>query len=289
MNNSAPQNSSHRTRTRRGFIKTAACSTIAAVSGCLSATGVTEGGPPNMIGWRKAFEDTFDQDTLDSAKWGIGYGWGQTSSHSEELALRKNVSIKNGLLRLQQSNPNNGSPYHVGVVNTKNKFYTKNGYFEAKIRMPRGEGLLPACWAKPNSEVWPPEIDFVELFFHNGSDTESATSHHTVHWSKSPGVERNLQDESFSYTLPENAPLFTESFHIFGCEWGTSHIAWYINGTKVAQTKAGINEVNSAGPFYMMLSTHIGRDWLGHPSPSQKWPTYMDVDWVRVWKRGGWG
>jgi beta-glucanase (GH16 family) len=85
--------------------------------------------------------------------------------------------------------------------------------------------------------------------------------------------------------LSDRVPTFVEAFHVFGCEWDESGVRWYVDGVEVGSTSVGIEEINDGGPFYMMLSTHVGRDWLGHPISTQEWPTYMDVDWVRVWKR----
>ena len=273
---------------RRELLRGAAGFAVTLTSvGDLARSGPLRGGPPNPDEWAVVFEDEFTGRLLNRDKWSIGYGWGRTSSPSDEIVVDRNVDVRDGLLRLRQTNPSVGPPYYTGVVNTKNKFFTQYGYFEARIQMPFGEGFLPAFWAKPNTEAWPPEIDFVELYLRNSTLEEASTSHHSVHWSESPGDETTAEDHTYSYTLPPQSATFTEAFHVFGCEWNESRVVWYVDGIEVARTTLGINEISAGGPFYMMLSTHIGRNWLGDPTPAQQWQTHMDVDWVRVWKRLG--
>lgn len=278
-------NDSSKLLNRRSYVKLAgaAAATVGGLgASSLSASAVSEGGPSNTADWTLAFEDTFDSGSLDTSKWGIGFGWGRTTTGSPERIVDQNVEVRNGQLHLKGTH--DGSDYMAGGVHTRNKAYFGPGtYWEAKLKMPKRVGFLPAFWGKPNSEAWPPEIDFVELFQTGRGYEDTHVSNHHIHYSSSttPGDGSTHQDSGASYDAGVD---LTSDFHIYGCKWMQDKIVHYVDGVKVAErTDPTIMEsVNNGAPFYMMLNIHIDR--IGTADASESWGEELVADWVRVWE-----
>ncbi|QCJ47429.1 family 16 glycosylhydrolase [Haloprofundus sp. MHR1] len=269
---------------RRDYLKLTGASAAALGgigAGASSVAAVTEGGPENQDEWTLAFEDTFDSGSLDTSNWGVGFGWGMETNASPESISEEYVNITDGQLRIGAS-PDNG--IEAGAVNTKDKQYFGPGsYWEAKIKFPKRVGFLPAFWAKPNSEAWPPEIDFVELFQTDGSSSDYTQSHHHIHYSSDTQPNGPHEDDGASYDVGDD---LTENFHIYGCEWQEDAIRHYVDGQLVAERTADtiVESCNNGAPFYMMFTIHIDR--VGTTDKSANWDEEMVVDWARVWEYG---
>ncbi|WP_224332696.1 family 16 glycosylhydrolase [Haloprofundus halobius] len=269
---------------RRGYLKLTGAS--AALLGGLGAStsgvaDVSEGGPSNQNEWTLAFEDTFDSGSLDTSNWGVGFGWGMETDASPESISEEYVNVTDGQLRIGAS-PDNG--IEAGAVNTKGlQTFGPGSYWEAKIRFPKRVGFLPAFWAKPDSEDWPPEIDFVELFQTDGSSDDYTQSHHHIHYSSDTEPNGPHEDDGASYDVGND---LCENFHVYGCEWQEDAIRHYVDGQLVAERTADtiVESCNNGAPFYMMLSIHIDR--VGTTDKSENWDEEMAVDWVRVWEYG---
>lgn len=284
----AAGNNIENNRGRRDFLKlSGAGAALLAGIGIESglAEGVSEGGPMTPEDWTLTFEDTFDGGSLDTSKWSIGFGWGRETNGSPERIVDENVTIESGILSLKGTH--DGSDYKSGSVNSKGKAYFGPGsYWEAKIKMPKRVGFLPAFWSKPNDESWPPEIDFVELFQTSGSWSDTAQSHHNIHYSSSTQKGDSGTHTTYNSSYDSGVDL-TNRFHIYGCEWFEDRVVHYLDGEEVAVCTDGtiLEALNNGAPFYMMLNIHIDR--VGTADPSESWGEAMEVDWVRVWEYSG--
>lgn len=250
--------------------------------GASAASAVEEGGPENTADWQLAFEDTFESGSLDTSKWTVGYGWGLENGTSRERIVPENVFVEDGRLHLQGTH--DGDDYKSGAVNTKDKATFGPGtYWEAKIKMPNRVGFLPAFWSKPNSEAWPPELDFVELFLDSGDWEDVSHSAHSIHYSTStePGDESTYTHSPSKY---DSGVDLTQDFHVYGCKWMEDRIVHYVDGQKVAERTDPtiLDALENGAPFYMMLNIHI--DKIGTADPSESWGEALVADWVRVWE-----
>lgn len=259
-----------------GLAATVGLSTAAAVPTSVKANSSSPVGKDGN--WRLTFEDQFDGGSLDTSKWSIGYGWGRTSNGRREYVRDRDVRVDDSANNLVLNiDHDGGDGWYSGAVNTKGKHYQQHGYWEAALKPPKAvSGLLPAFWAKPNNEDWPPEIDFVEWM---GSRT--TTTHH-VHYRDSSG-----KDDWEHY---HNAGTdLSDDFHIYGCEWNPDEVIWYLDGEEVARTSAGSGShsrhLNYGQPFYTMLSCHIwDQSWLGGSPEKNSYPQEYRADWVRIWE-----
>ncbi|MFC7095836.1 glycoside hydrolase family 16 protein [Halobaculum marinum] len=233
------------------------------------------------------FEDDFSGTSLDSDNWGVGFGWG-TRTNSPEVITADHVNVEDSMLKLTADHE--GTEINAGAINSKNRFYTGPGsYWEARIKAPKRVGYLPAFWSKPNSEDWPPEIDFFELFSTDDRSDVWSTANYNVHYSRStdPGDNSTHDAQPVHYNTGVD---LTRDFHIYGCRWLSDRVDFYFDGNHVGSVtdETTMEALRRGAPFYMMCNIHIDR--TGTTDKSEPWTEPDDtmfVDWVRVWELDG--
>lgn len=230
------------------------------------ASGTTTPSPVGPSGsWTLKFSDEFNGTSLDSSKWTVGWPWGNSASHADEIIRAENIAVNNGILQIKANKE--GSTWYSGLIQSNGKHNQQYGYWEARIKsVGNAPGFLSAFWACTN-EHWPPEIDFVEIL---GNDPTAA--HVTQHYTDSSG-----QYGVDGYEWHAGVDLSLD-YHIYGCEWDANQIKYYIDGNLVATFTNKINE-----PLYTLLNMHVGMDWTGDPTTTSN--QFMYVDWVRVWQK----
>lgn len=243
-------------------------------------------------------EDNFDNDgVIDTDIWNFDIGDGTAQGipgwGNNELQYYtdrpENATVENGyLLITPRQEEFNGAQYTSARLQTKNNFQQQYGRFEARIRLPYGQGMWPAFWLlgeDSDGQIWPQigEIDIME----NVGD-EPTQIFGTVH---GPGYS-GAESVSKSYTL-ENTRVDTE-FHVYGIEWGPNYINFYIDDVLYNQiTPEDIDEeTNGEGewvfndrPFYIILNVAVGGNLPGPPNAETEFPQTMLVDYVRVYKQ----
>ena len=260
----------------------------AAILGGLSlgshpAAADTASSPLHSRDWSLALDEQFEGTSLDENRWGVGFGWGMDAENDDATVSEDNVVVDDGALRLLTIHGGGGgSDVSQGAINTKDRqTFGPGHYFEARMKLPERQGLLPAFWAKPNSEAWPPELDFMELFQDGSSTLDQA--HYNVHYSTSNQVGDAASHSQSPITHEADGPL-TDSFNVFGCAWLEDGISFYFNGEYVGTCDVAdaLATANAAAPFYLMFSNHVNR--IGAADLSQPWEEETVVDWCRVWK-----
>ncbi|HEY6224160.1 MAG TPA: glycoside hydrolase family 16 protein [Gemmatimonadales bacterium] len=167
-------------------------------------------------------------------------------------------------------------------LKTKGLFAQAYGRFEARIRVPRGQGLWPAFWmlgADIDSVGWPRcgEIDIMENI-----GREPAIAHGTLHgpgYSGADGIGR-------ADTLSHGA--YADDFHVFAVSWRPDEIRWFVDGREYhrmtpADLPRGTRWVFDH-PFFLLLNVAVGGGWPGDPDASTTFPQQMVVDYVRVYR-----
>ena len=167
---------------------------------------------------------------------------------------------------------------------TKGKFDLKYGRFEARIKIPRGQGVWPAFWMLGNNidtVGWPScgEVDIMENI-----GREPSTVHGTMH---GPGYS-GANGIGAPFSLPNNA-AFADGFHVFAIEWSVSEVHWYVDGSEYKTVRpqdlpTGTQWVFDH-PFFIILNFAVGGQWPGSPDATTVFPQTMLVDYVRVYRR----
>ena len=181
------------------------------------------------------------------------------------------------MLRLQASAANRSA-----MVQTLGKFSLTYGRVEASIRMPRGQGFWPAFWLQTTDVTHgDPEIDILEMWMTDA--TNDLYDEHTV----SQNYHYQYHGQKADVHSWVRSPVdYTKGFHHFAMEWEPGVVRWYIDGVKTKEYRN--NGVVGRGPMYLILSLQIGHaDWIPGfgATPATPFPSSMDVDWLKVWKR----
>ncbi|MFE4049087.1 ricin-type beta-trefoil lectin domain protein [Streptomyces sp. YIM B13518] len=175
--------------------------------------------------------------------------------------------------------------YTSARLNTAKTFTQAYGHFEARVKVPRGQGMWPAFWMLGDdlgTAGWPSsgEIDIMENVGY-----EPGVVHGTVHgpgYSGGGGI-------GASYTLPGGA-AFADGFHVFAVDWSPEKITWSVDGaTYQTRTPADLGGKKWVydHPFFLILNLAVGGDWPGSPNAGTAFPQTMTIDYVRVSASGG--
>lgn len=237
-----------------------------------SAFGLSAIAPfGNKSGYELVFQDEFDGNTLDTSKWSTQFYWGRThNTHYMTYFSRDVFQVSNGKLRIKAEKRQGSKPeYNGGVITSFESFGLRYGYFEIRAKLPKGKGLWPAFWLGPTSKDWPPEIDIVELLGH-----EPNKVYMTHHWKNASGKHKYRQT---AYTGPD----FSTNYHVFAAEWTPTEIVWYIDGIERYRSDRNVPQV----PMYVLTALTIGGKWPGAPDRTTSFPAYMDIDFIRVFKK----
>ncbi|UBU12275.1 discoidin domain-containing protein [Nonomuraea gerenzanensis] len=175
--------------------------------------------------------------------------------------------------------------YTSARMNTGTKFHFTYGRVEARIKVPKGDGLWPAFWMMGadflTGRPWPynGEIDIMEVL---GKDVK--TSYSTVHapaYNGGGGV-------GSPYTLPNGAD-YSDDFHVWAANWDSKGIVYTLDGRTVfAISKDQVEQTRGPWifdhPYYIILNLAVGGDWPGPPNAATPFPSRMLVDYVRVYQ-----
>lgn len=240
--------------------------------------------------WELAWSDEFNQpdgSRPDPAKWGYDLGGGGWGNNERECYTDRtnNVRIEDGKLIIEARRENfDGKPYTSGRILTRGKGSWTYGLFEARIKIPRGQGIWPAFWMLGtgiSSNSWPNcgEIDIMENI-----GREPGTVHGTVHgpgYSGDHGIGKPV-------TLPDNA-VVADDFHIFAVDCEPGSVTWFMDGRKYFSiTPASLPENTRwvfDQPKFLLLNLAVGGYWPGYPDATSTYPQRMEVDYVRVYQK----
>src|SRR5512140_605484 len=208
-------------------------------------------------GWQLTFHDEFDGTSLDPAKWVKRYKWGEAQVNDELQAYVDDAfQVQGGVLDIVGTKAageyaGKTFSYRSGVMGSV--FEQRYGYFEARLRIPAGQGLWPAFWLLgKNGSSGVNELDIQEILGH-----EPRTAYMTIHW----GTDYDAGHESDGTSWVSPVP-FSDGFHTFGLEWSPDAVVWTIDGVEhLRHTGAGIPQVE----MYVILNLAIGGGWPGAP------------------------
>jgi beta-glucanase (GH16 family) len=227
--------------------------------------------PPPTGNWQLVWSDEFngvDGSSPDPTKWTYdlgGSGWG---NHELECYTKRatNAEIMGGNLvitaqREQYTDSKDiACNYTSARMKTKGLFSQAYGRFEARIEIPKGQGMWPTFWMLGNdisSSGWPKcgEIDIMENI-----GKEPGTIHGSLHGPSASGAKSSL---SSPFSLPAGQN-FADDFHIYAVEWAPGTISFYVD-TNLYSTFTS-SQWPAGGtwafdhPFFILLNVAVGGD-----------------------------
>jgi beta-glucanase (GH16 family) len=222
--------------------------------------------PPDPARYQLAFSDEFDGEALDATKWNYRLG---PRMWSEQRAA--NVSVSGGMLRLALRKEKAGPlDYTAGGVISRESF--SYGYYEARLRMPRGRGWHTSFWMMQNGPKSGLDDRFQEIDVceHDSQDPRS----YSVNW-HSYGPNR-------SFGLRRIAtPDLSADFHIYGAEFTPSAVRFFFDGAPVHTI-----DVRAVPHYPQHIWLTSIASWLGR-TPSVEdaaLPETALFDWVRYYR-----
>jgi beta-glucanase (GH16 family) len=248
---------------------------------------------PWTLGWSDEFNGP-NGSRVDRSKWVFetgGGGWGnqELESYTDRT---QNASLQDGNLAIRALAEKYIGPdlvtrnYTSARLRTLGKFTQTYGRFEARIKIPHGQGMWPAFWMLGDDidkVGWPAcgEIDIMENI-----GKEPSIVHGTIH---GPGYSGG-DGIGAPFALPGNQ-RFANDFHIFAVEWQPDAIRFYVDQNLYAtRTRADLKPSLKwvfDKPFFLLLNLAVGGSWPGNPDATTTFPQNMLVDYVRVYRRAG--
>jgi beta-glucanase (GH16 family) len=268
-----------------------AATVLAALSG-----GGAPPAPSAIKSWTLVWSDEFngaDGSAPDASRWAYdtgGKGWGNNElecythrvqnaqiqgGHLVITAQRENITCSDGV----------SSKYTSARLKTQGLFSQAYGRFEARIKIPKGQGMWPALWMLGNNITtagWPAcgEIDIMENI-----GKEPGTVHGSLH---GPSTTSPTSDATSTFALPAGQNL-ADAFHLYAVEWEPGVVRFYVDTNLYAtftpsRWPAGGSWVFDH-PFFLLLNVAVGGNWPGSPDSTTVFPQQMLVDYVRVYTK----
>jgi beta-glucanase (GH16 family) len=290
-------------RSRPAYRSPRAALALAAVAALVAAgTGTALAAPAPAPAVSAAAALTWSDDfngpagsAPDGSKWLLetgGGGWGNQELEYYTNSTRNAALDGNGnlVITARKENPAGYScwygscQYTSARLNTSARFTQAYGRFEARLKIPRGQGMWPAFWMLGNdigSVGWPNsgEIDVME-----NVGKEPGTVHGSLH---GPGYSGG-NPLTGTYTLP-GGRAFADDFHVFTVDWAPGSVTWFVDGVQYSRH----TPADTSGrwvfdhPFFMILNVAVGGGWPGSPDASTAFPQQMIIDYVHVYAQGG--
>ena len=263
----------------------------------------------NVPGYRMQWHDEFEGSAVDAGKWEVNEGvnatyrrtsdgrwvepawvgdpfepWTDVISINDERQYYspRNVTVEDGLLRIRaDEEPVNDSvgwydpgyhKYTSGKLNTADEFQFQHGIVKIRAKQPVGKGLWPALWMLNDPGVpwyWDDEIDIMEG---RGSQASVTTSAH--HFK----VNGNNQFNSGSLNTGVNVQTTLNEYSL---EWQPTFLRTSFNGREVFKDTEAIPQ----GPMFLVMNAAVGGHFDGLPDATTAFPTFFEIDWVRVWQK----
>jgi len=242
--------------------------------------------------YKLVWADEFEYSGLpDSTKWNYdigGHGWGNNEKQFYLEKSLENSFVKDRKLHIAAlKKAYKNSEYTSARLTTYNRFLIQYGKIEVMAKLPGGKGTWPAIWMLPETirtkeEEWPlcGEIDIME---HVGNDPNM------VHVSLHSKLYNHIKKTQITH-FERLKDVFNE-FHLYGFEWTTDNIKFYIDNKLFYEAKKGENgkvTTNEGWPFdkpyYLILNLAIGGNWGGEVD-NTIFPVEMQVDYVRMYQK----
>ena len=241
-------------------------------------------------GYRLVWRDEFNDPSLnmpDTKEWWYETaepGWVNNELQTYVAGRTGDIvtaDVSGGTLKIRAIK-DGGRVYSARVNTRKNWTY---GYFEARLKLPKGKGTWPAFWMMPSVwSGWPDggEIDIME---HVGCvPTEVSSSIHCKSYYHAIGTQK---------TAARKIAGVMDEFHTYALEWTPEYIKTYVDGQQLFYyNPEDYSQGRNANtwpfdkPFELKLNLAWGGDWGGMYGVDETClPATYEIDYVRVFQK----
>jgi beta-glucanase (GH16 family) len=242
---------------------------------------------PSGFAWTEVWADRFDgaAGAPPAAHWvpdlGAG-GWGneELQTYTTENAAHDG---EGRLVITAREEARDGATYTSARLTTNGTFAHGAGRFEARARVPAGQGLWPAFWllgSDFDTVSWPAcgELDAMEV---RGGEPETVQA--AVH-----GVGFSGGASIFdTYTLAEGT--LADDFHTYAVQVDPGRVSFWFDDVRIHDVTAADLPDGAVWPFdkelFLLVNLAVGGVFGGDPDASTVFPAELVVDEIRVLER----
>ncbi len=254
-------------------------------------------------GWKLVFNDEFDGTALNGDKWITWFPYTddgsdqcafcRTHGNENQIFLDRNVVLEGGVLQIiaKQEDTvwfNERRNYTSGTVHARQAF--GHGRYEIRAKLPAGAGFWPAIWTFGQVGT---EVDIME-----GGMQKTNRYHASLH-------EWNIKD--FLHKRVNVDFDLTADFHVYGIEWDSETIKFFIDDREVWQVckytrnvkrnpkkcdkkKRAVQPIFPADneKLFLILGLGIGNElspFTKSPDEKTVFPNKFEIDFVRIYQK----
>jgi len=192
---------------------------------------------------------------LDTNRWYLSDGWSNGSLMENDWQARQiSVSHQGMAITLDRNGPGAPKLFSSGEMRTREAF--QFGYFETRMRVPRGEGLVIGffTFTQPDRSQNAEEID-IEI------------------------LGRNTRQVELTYHLHGRAKMRTidlgfdaaDDYHTYAIEWTPDALRWYVDNEMVLEERdPRVRDMRGSQQIFLSLwnSAELYR-WVGFINPEE--------------------
>lgn len=194
------------------------------------------------------WNDEFDAPALNESEWDYRTStrWDHATKKPVSICLPRNVSVTNGMLRIQMKVENHeGIPNTAGGIITKTRY--KYGYYEVSAKMDAEDrGWHEAFWsAFGGNWPWPKDVKKQRWFEMDAFEHYSGAGRHSFSYGliEHQPVNRSVSREILTTDIDLGA-----TFNRYGMEYTPDYFAFYFNDVLLHVT-----DISSVGHADMVL------------------------------------
>jgi len=251
----------------------------------------------NLDKFALVWSDEFDGDSLDLDVWGWNAPvWGgeydEPHRHNDGYWCLDMAQVRDGELHIKSAFLEDGlrglpAGYYTAGLDTSKAVRQKYGYFEARCKLPKGQGLWSAFWLC-SEQVWNgapdgsgqdgTEIDIYESAYYKDCWPLKNSVSSALHYDGYGDAHRTQDVGRWFVEKPY------DSFHTYGLEWNEDGYIFYIDGRETGRSSFG---GVCRSELYLLLTVEheFGTVWSGdirENAPGEI--TDFVVDYVRVYQ-----
>ena len=262
----------------------------AALAWCWTSAAFAE--PIDLSGYELVFDEPFDALDVSpwredgDSRWTAHTPWRGDFGDAVFTDPRPGFpfAVAAGILRIEAKRDETGL-WRSGLLTTGDPngggFQAESGYFEARMKLPPGDGVWPAFWlgSLANERGLSGEIDVVEFYGHDPSAYQGAW--HVWKTDPETGEVSHPASDLKRLGAAEGVPAdLAGSWHTWGVEVGPEEIVYHFDREPVwrVPTPAEFEGVR----FFPLVNLALGSGWPTDETPD---PSHLYVDHVRVWRR----
>lgn len=183
--------------------------------------------PASAQNWSLVWSDEFTvSGAPDTTNWGNEVGFVRNKELQYYTKRRlENAKVENGNLLIigrkeNYSSSGKNAEYTSASLTTDGKHSWTYGKFEARIKLPKGQGLWPAFWLLGQNihQIGWPKCGEIDIMEHINNDEKI---YGTMHWDNNGHVGPG-----------GNVPCDVSKYHVYSIEWDKDAIKWFVDGNK---------------------------------------------------------